>query len=120
MILVWNWRAIGESSRTRWSCRDSEPPVGTDFNQNSKIYTVLKFPLNNFVIFSSRGGGDFWSRENAFTKIDEVVNNFDALSVHKDDRIHEASAWYGLIDNKIFIHIYILAEKLDREAVHKV
>ena len=44
MTLVWSRRAVGEGSRTRMSCRESQQPVGTDFNQNSRPYIILKLP----------------------------------------------------------------------------
>ena len=44
MTLVWSRRVIGESSCTWKSCRESELTARTDFNQNSRLYIVLKLP----------------------------------------------------------------------------
>ena len=38
MILVWSWKTIVQSSRTRRSCRESQ--WTTDFSRNSVTYTV--------------------------------------------------------------------------------
>ena len=48
---MWNWRAIGESSHTWRSCRESEQPGGTDFSPNSWLYIVLKLPRDPPTMF---------------------------------------------------------------------
>ena len=41
VTLVWSRRTVGKSSCTRRSCRESEQPVGINFNQNSRPYIIL-------------------------------------------------------------------------------
>ena len=55
MTLMWSWRAIGESSRTRRSRRESEQPVGINFSQNSRRYIVLKLPFNPHALIVFHG-----------------------------------------------------------------
>ena len=48
--LVWSWRAAGESSSTRKTCREPEQQVVTDFSQNSWPYIILKLLCDPHVM----------------------------------------------------------------------
>ena len=50
MTPVWRRRAIGESSRTRRSCRELDQPAETDFSQNHRPYIVLSLPCDPNVM----------------------------------------------------------------------
>ena len=52
MILVWNRKAIAQSSRTRRSCRETEE---TDHSRNSGTYIVYSRDLQQFLFFVNHG-----------------------------------------------------------------
>ena len=47
LMIVYCWRATGESLLTRKRCWELEQPAWTDFSQNSRPYTVLKFSCDS-------------------------------------------------------------------------
>ena len=46
VMLVWSWRAVGESSYTKRSCQELGQPARTNFSQNSTPYIFLKLLHN--------------------------------------------------------------------------